>query len=165
MCFEIIYYRVIKRLWVCQDYCVRQAANHTICFAYCNPLVIFLPDLQLILGQTHDETENGKLATHIFESFRPCSVIDQYRKTGCHWHRGWLWPKHYFKLSQLYFSIQPDIQFPLWCESIISFVKCCLDISEFVWIDRLSSHNFFCQSCKCDDFSTCANFILHSSRY
>ena len=41
-------------------------------------IIIFLPDLQLILGQTHDETENGKLATHIFESFRPCSVIDQY---------------------------------------------------------------------------------------
>ena len=29
-------------------------------------------------GQTHDETENGKLATHICESFRPCSLIDQY---------------------------------------------------------------------------------------
>src|SRR5208282_4327266 len=42
VCFEIIYYRVIKGLRVCQDYCVRQAANHTICFAYCNPLVIII---------------------------------------------------------------------------------------------------------------------------
>src|SRR5208282_690148 len=42
VCFEIIYYRVIKGLCVCQDYCVRQAANHTICFAYCNPLVIII---------------------------------------------------------------------------------------------------------------------------
>ena len=25
---------------ICQDYCVRQAVTHTICFAYCNPLVI-----------------------------------------------------------------------------------------------------------------------------
>ena len=25
-----------------QDYCVRQAVNHTICFAYCNPLVIII---------------------------------------------------------------------------------------------------------------------------
>ena len=42
MCFEIIYYRVIKELWVCQDYCVRQAANHTICFTCCSPLVIII---------------------------------------------------------------------------------------------------------------------------
>jgi hypothetical protein len=25
-----------------QDYCVRQVVNHTICFAYCNPLVIII---------------------------------------------------------------------------------------------------------------------------
>src|SRR5208282_2293324 len=42
---EISYYRVIKGLRVCQDYCVRKAANHTICFAYCNPLVIDSPQL------------------------------------------------------------------------------------------------------------------------
>ena len=28
-------------------------------------IIIFLPRFQLILGQTHDEMENGKLATHI----------------------------------------------------------------------------------------------------
>ena len=41
-------------------------------------LLFFCPRFQLILGQTHDEMENGKLATHICESFRPSSLIDQY---------------------------------------------------------------------------------------
>ena len=41
-------------------------------------LLFFCPRFQLILGQTHDEMENWKLATHICESFRPSSLIDQY---------------------------------------------------------------------------------------
>ena len=59
---------------------MRQAVNHTICFAFCNPLaiIIFLPRFLLILRQTHDEMENVKLATHIFERSRPSSLIDPY---------------------------------------------------------------------------------------
>jgi hypothetical protein len=38
----------------------------------------FCPRYQLILGQTYDEMENGKLATHIYENFRQSSLIDQY---------------------------------------------------------------------------------------
>ena len=41
-------------------------------------LIIFCPRYQLILGQTHDEMENGKLATQSCESFRPSSLIDHY---------------------------------------------------------------------------------------
>ena len=44
-------------------------------------LLYFCPCFQQILGQTHDEMENGKLAAHIYESFRPSSPIDPYPMT------------------------------------------------------------------------------------
>jgi hypothetical protein len=41
-------------------------------------IIIFLPRFQLIWGKSLDEMENGKLATHIYERFRPSSLIDHY---------------------------------------------------------------------------------------
>jgi hypothetical protein len=54
------------------------------CYYYYDFLFFFLffcPRFLQILGQTHDKMENGKLATHICESFRPSSVIDHYPTT------------------------------------------------------------------------------------
>ena len=106
-----IFYQATAYPASCLPMWLPSAVNHTICFAYYNPLVItniitdspqlcwrwiytigcyyydffffllllfFHPRHQLILGQTHDEMENGKLATHINENFRPSSLIDQY---------------------------------------------------------------------------------------
>ena len=47
-------------------------------YAFFFLLLFFCLRYQLILGQTHDEMENGKLVTHICETFRSSSPIDQY---------------------------------------------------------------------------------------
>ena len=57
---------------------IQLAVNFIIIIIMTSSYYFSAPFFQLILGQTHDEMGNGKLATHIFESFRPSSLIDPY---------------------------------------------------------------------------------------